>query len=176
MSITLDFDPRRSEGPGNEVEVDWSKVDLPGWFEAKINYEAVKQTRSGNGRFLAVAFRITAGDPTGATVWGQFTLSNPNEKAVAIGREQIGEIMWATGLPKGANSRALVGKRLMVRVVMETNDRFGDKPKPVAFKPKDREPGFDPGVDPEPPDDGYPASRGEGPSPAGEDPDDDFPF
>ena len=175
--MKMDFTPRQSEGGYEDVEIDWSTIELPAWFEARINYEALKQTKAGNGRYLAVAIKITSGDAAGGTVWAQLTVMNPSAKAVEIGQEQIGELMWATGLPKGADSKALVGKKLMVRVAMETNDRFGDRAKPVAFKPV--APGFqsDPGVDPEPPDDGYPASRGQGDSPTGAgDFDDDIPF
>ena len=180
--MRMDFDPKQSEGGYEDVEIDWSQVELPAWMEARINHEALKQTKAGNGRYLQVAFKVTSGVAAGGTVWGQFTVMNPSAKAVEIGREQIGELGWACGLGKGADSSALKGKRLQIRVAMESSDRFGDRPKPVAFKPIGRIPGTDPGVDPDlGPDDGYPAERGQGPSPAGagdfdEDPDDPIPF
>ena len=176
MGYRMNHEPAQQEVQYEDHEVDWKTIDLPGWFECRINYEAAKEAKSG-GRYLAVAFRVTAGDPTGATVWGQFTISNRNPKAVEVGSRQMGELMWATGLKKGADSSALKGKSLMVRVVGEDDERYGYRARALSFKPIAREPdrpepqdaGFqsDPGVDmptdASPPVDAY--AR-----------DDDFPF
>ena len=167
--MRLGYDPQQQEQQYEDREVDWSTIDLPGWFECKVNHESEKQSKSG-GRYLNVALHVTAGEASGATVWAMLTTSNRNAKAVEIGAKQIGELMWACGLKKGADSSGLVGKKLMVYIKGEETERWGLSPRPTSFKPIGREPdaaGFqsDPGADTDP----YPPPGGEGPSPAGYD-------
>ena len=157
--MKLNYDAVQQEGGyAEDREVDWGTIDLPAWMDCRINYETEKQAKSG-GRYLQVAFKVTSGEAEGGTVWAQLTTSNKNAQAVEIGARQIGELLWACGLKKGADSQQLVGKKLQVRVVGEESERYGLSAKPVAFKPTAREP-----------DSPYPESRGEGPSPAGFDP------
>ena len=181
--MRMNFDAVQQEGGfAEDREIDWTQVDLPCWCNARINWQQEKQTANKKGRFLAVAFKLTSGELDGGTAWGQFTVSNPNAQAVEIGHRQLGELMWACGLKKGADSKQLVGKRCQVYLKGEESERFGLQGKPVAFKPIDRdgqqqgerqrqghaamgEVPYDPGVD----DGGYPAPGGQGPSPAGYD-------
>ena len=157
--MKMNMQARQSEQTFEDKEIDWAKVDLPKWVEARITWEQEKTAASG-GRYLSVAFRFTGGELAGGSVFGMFTTSNKNAQAVSIGHEQIGEMMWACGLRQGADSSALKGKRLRVRLIGEDNERYGYQARPVGFAPIGREPDTSP----------YPEQRGEGPSPAGFDP------
>ena len=149
----LGMDAARREGSGDyeDVDVDLRTLDLPAWFDCKIMYEQLRQSRNG-GSYLSLGFRIEEGEASGLASFNNFTISNKSADATRIGHEQLGEVMWACGLKKGADSRMLIGKKVLVKFDLEESEQYGDKLRFVAAKPTGREP------TPAPANDGPPAS------------------
>jgi hypothetical protein len=66
-------------------------------YLAKITKTETKTTKNGKGTYLSVTFEIIEGEFRSRKVWGQFTLTNPNESAVKIGRGQLSALCKACG-------------------------------------------------------------------------------
>ena len=126
------------------VEPSRSFEPLPeGRYEAVITESEMKDTRAGNGRYLALTLEIVGGDHAGRRLWDRLNLENPNEKAVDIAKATLSSICRAVGVIKPKDSTELHNKPLVVRVALrrdengETrNDIKGYEPSASA-KPRD---------------------------------------
>lgn len=70
----------------------------PGDYTLKATEAVEKDTKSGDGSYLAVTFEVTKGKYEGRKVWMNFNIHNPSEKAQRIGRQQL--VAWATAAGK----------------------------------------------------------------------------
>jgi len=84
----------------NQVEPMGSREVLPkGDYLAIITSALKKQTKAGNGHYLAVEFQIlTEGQYKGRKLWTNLNLDNPNQTAVNIARAELSSICRATGV------------------------------------------------------------------------------
>ena len=135
--MKMNYDPApMPEREGSErVEMDIDKLDLPAWFRCAIISAQEKTAKVGSGRYLDVGFKMAEGPCAGAAFWQGFTTSNSSAQAVRIGIEQMKALMYATGLPKGADSDALKGKECLVRCVIEESKGYAPKVKGNVWRP-----------------------------------------
>jgi len=73
-----------------------------GVYSAMITESAIKQTKRGDGEYLALTFEIVDGKHAGRRLWQNLNLSNPNKQAEDIAREELNNICAALGFAKGA--------------------------------------------------------------------------
>lgn len=105
----------------------------------------LKDTKKGDGNYLAVTFEVTKGQHTGRKVWQNFNLNNPSDKAQSIGREQVAGWARAAGKPNAKDSDDLLERNFQCKLVIEKgtggykdNNRIGSfltgeaKSAPVA--------------------------------------------
>lgn len=96
-------------------------------------------TKTGNGKYLKVEFEVAQGHPNaGKKVWSNLTVSNPSEKAVEIGIQQLTRLCAAVGLQGGfAHESELRGKSFVGEVGIEKskNPAYDDQNKVYAYKP-----------------------------------------
>jgi hypothetical protein len=90
-----------------------------GWYTAMITESDNKTTKAGDGTYLALTFEIEGGEFKGRKVWANLNLNNPNEKAVAISRRNLGDICRAVGVPQPEESEELHYKPLAIYVVQK---------------------------------------------------------
>lgn len=95
-----------------------------GWYRARVSDSRLKDTRAGDGKYLEVEFTVLGPSYEGRRAWGRFNLENPSDKAVEIGRAQLGELCRAVGKVQITNSDELHGEDLQIRVVV-TPERDG---------------------------------------------------
>ena len=143
--MRMDIYPQQREAPEGtfeEVDVDLRTLNLPSWFNTKVFFATGKEAKRKEGQpanvqnlYLSVGFRIQSGAAKGHGAFCSFTLKNTSAEAMRIGHAQLGELMWACGLPKGADSQQLLNKELQVKFGLEKSREFGDKLRFIAAKP-----------------------------------------
>ena len=76
----------------------------------------VKETKAGDGHYLQVEFRVLQGDHENRKLWDRFTLANPSERAVQVGRGKLAGLCRAAGRPQINDSAEVHGIPVMARV------------------------------------------------------------
>lgn len=88
----------------------------PGWYGASITKADLTPTKDGSGQYIKVRYDITGPTHQGRVVFGNLNIKNASLKAEEIGRQQLGDIMRAIGLPKLADTDQLIGGNLQIKV------------------------------------------------------------
>jgi len=87
-----------------------------GDYKVAITEAPLRETKAGNGTYLALAMQILDGPMQNRRLWDNISLKNPNELAVQIGEARLAEICKSVGILKPADSSELCHKPLMARV------------------------------------------------------------
>jgi hypothetical protein len=87
-----------------------------GLYSAMIAKAEVGQTKSGTGTKIDLRLDITGPTHQGRVIFAAINIRNQSAKAEEIGRQQLGEIMRAIGLPRVEDSDQLVGGQLQIKV------------------------------------------------------------
>lgn len=106
----------------------------PGWYGAVIAGADLKNTKAGNGQYIAVRYDITGPTHQGRVVYGNINIRNPNPKAEEIGRQQLGEIMRAIGLPRVTDTDQLLGGNLQIKLDIRQQDGYEPTNDVKGFK------------------------------------------
>jgi hypothetical protein len=106
----------------------------PGWYDANITGAELKNTKAGNGQYIAVRYDITGPTHQGRVVFGNLNIKNPNPKAEEIGRQQLGEIMRAIGLAKVTDTDQLIGGSLHIKLDIREQDDYAPSNDVNGFK------------------------------------------
>src|SRR4051812_37745617 len=70
-----------------------------GAYDAEITNADVKDTRNGNGCYLALELSVVGPTHAGRKVWANITLKNSNAQAEQIGAGQLSALCHAVGIP-----------------------------------------------------------------------------
>ena len=114
---------------------DKSYEPLPaGWYTASITAAELKNTKAGNGQYIAIRYDIIGPTHQGRIVFGNLNIRNPNPKAEEIGRQQLGEVMRAIGIAKVQDTDELIGGQLSIKVDIRSSEQYGDQNEVKGFK------------------------------------------
>lgn len=106
-----------------------------GWYQANIAGAELKQTKNGNGEYLAIRYDILGPQYQGRVIFGNVNLKNINSKAEEIGRRQLGDLMRACGLKNLQDSDQLLGHNVQIKVkVSEPRDGYDAQNQINGFK------------------------------------------
>jgi len=97
------------------VDTDFEPVP-PGHYIAVITESEMKETKSGNGSYLALTFEICEGEYTHKKVWTNLNLDNPSEAAVRIAKGQLSSICRAAGVMTPSDSVELHNLPIKIKV------------------------------------------------------------
>lgn len=100
-----------------------------GWYNATITGAEIKDTKAGDGKYIACKYAITGPSHQGRVVFGNLNIKNASTKAEEIGRQQLGEIMRAIGLNKVTDTDQLIGGNLCIKLVVKTGEYAGNEIK-----------------------------------------------
>ncbi len=89
----------------------------PGWYDATVAGAELRDTKTG-GQMIAVKYSILGPTHQGRLVWGNVNIRNANPKAEEIGRQQLGDIMRATGLARVTDTDQLIGLTMSIKVAI----------------------------------------------------------
>lgn len=68
-----------------------------GWYEAEIIKSELKTTKDGNGKYIALSFKILEGENEGRLVYTNLNIVNKSDVAVKIARADLKAICGAIG-------------------------------------------------------------------------------
>jgi len=105
-----------------------------GWYTATISEVEIKQTKAGTGEYISVKYSITGPTHEGRVIYGNINIKNPSAKSEAIGRQQLGELMRATGLAEVEDTDQFIGGSLSIRLEIKSSDQYGDSNEVKGFK------------------------------------------
>jgi hypothetical protein len=94
----------------------------PGWYSATITGAELKPTKDGSGQYIKVRYDITGPSHQGRVVFGNVNIRNASAKAEEIGRQQLGEIMRATGIARVTDTDQLVGNTIQIKLDVRPAD------------------------------------------------------
>jgi hypothetical protein len=100
-----------------------------GWYNATITGAEVKETKAGDGKYIACKYTVTGPSHQGRVVFGNLNVKNASTKAEEIGRQQLGEIMRAIGLGKVSDTDQLIGGNLGIKLSVKTGEYAGNEIK-----------------------------------------------
>jgi hypothetical protein len=100
-----------------------------GWYNATIVNAEVKETKAGEGKYIACKYTITGPTHQGRVVFGNLNIKNASTKAEEIGRSQLGDIMRAIGLGKVSDTDQLIGGNLGIKLSLKTGEYSGNEIK-----------------------------------------------
>lgn len=95
----------------------------------------VKETKSGNGKYIKIRFKVSDGEGKGRTLFHNFNVEHENKKAQDIGRSQIKGFMVAAGFKDFSLSDVndLCGYKVEAKVKVEKNEEYGDQNRITSF-------------------------------------------
>lgn len=95
-----------------EVEVSDRNFEVmpKGEYRLRATGDELKDTKNGDGQYLAVTFEVHSGEHKGRKIWQNFNIVNPSEKAQNIGREQVAGWARACGKPNAKDSNELIDR------------------------------------------------------------------
>ena len=100
-----------------EIEPSSSFDIIPaGWYTAEISDSEQKDTKSGNGSYLQLTFRIIEGEHINSLVWARLNLDNPNATAVEIAQKDLSAICHAVNELNLTDSSQLHNKPMKIQV------------------------------------------------------------
>ena len=105
-----------------------------GWYTATISGAEIKQTKAGNGEYIAVKYSITGPTHQGRVVFANLNIKNTNPKAEEIGRQQLGEVMRSIGLARVDDTDQLIGGSLSIKLEVKLSEEYGDGNEVKGFK------------------------------------------
>lgn len=106
-----------------------------GWYAALIDSSEVKQTKAGNGEYLALRFKIVEGDFENRTVFTNLNLVNPNAQAVEIARRTFSSICHAVGVLNPEDTSELHGIPMSIKIKLRpATDQYAASNDVTGFK------------------------------------------
>lgn len=118
-----DFSNDKETGAGIEA----------GKYVAKVEEATLNTTKSGDGEYIKVKFRLEGGQ----IVYHNFNIKNKNDKATEIGRGQMKAFMRVAGKAdpnKLKSPEELVGLSATISIKMDDKgDGYGAQPRITSF-------------------------------------------
>lgn len=93
-----------------------------GWYNVSIAGAEVKNTKAGTGQYISIKYTVTGPSHQGRVVFGNLNIKNPNPRAEEIGRQQLGDLMRAIGIPKIKDTDQLIGGNLSIKLTVKPAD------------------------------------------------------
>lgn len=111
----------------NDTVAEDSSAVPAGKYNVNVERAEVKDSKSG-GQYISVMYRILSGPQENRVIFNMFNIKNANEKAVEIGRQQLKQLMIASGKSDFSLGRVtdLEGLKCSVTTKVVTDD-YGEK-------------------------------------------------
>lgn len=105
-----------------------------GQYNVRIAEAEITDTKAGTGQYIKLRLDVTGPTHEGRVIFSNLNIKNPSQKAEEIGRQQLGAIMRAIGLPTLQDTDQLVGGNLSVKVSIRKSEEYGDQNEVKAYK------------------------------------------
>lgn len=105
-----------------------------------IKESEIKTTRAGNGEYIKITMEVMDDEHSGAKLWHNFNVVNPNEKAVQIGRGQLKRLNQILGISELQDTTELHGQPFRVLTqIKKGQDGYDDTNVVKKFLPLEDE-------------------------------------
>lgn len=105
-----------------------------GEYGFSIKAADVKDTKDGTGKYINCQLSITGPTNSGRVVFAKFNIRNKSAQAESIGRQQLGDLMRAIGLPTLQDTDQLIGGVGIVKLAVKNDPTYGAQNECKAFK------------------------------------------
>lgn len=105
-----------------------------GIYTASITQANLKDTKDGTGKMIAIRFDITGPSHQGRVIYSNINIRNKSPKAEEIGRQQLGDIMRAIGLPSLKDTDQLIGNQIQIKVDIEKKEGYEARNQVKGYK------------------------------------------
>jgi len=117
----------------NEAQEAQSFDALPdGQYPAMVTASELKDTKAGNGKFLALTFEVIDGDFKGRKLWANLNIVNPSAVAEKIGRAELASLCKAVGVANPKESEELHDVPVIITVRKDKRDATRNEIKGYA--------------------------------------------
>ena len=90
-----------------------------GWYQASVSGAELKDTKDGEGQYIAVQYAILAPTHQGRVVFANISIRNKSAKAQEIGLSNLNALMSSIGLTSISDSDQLVGGSCQIKVKIQ---------------------------------------------------------
>lgn len=120
--------------PEAQAEGDFSPLP-EGKYQAVVVATALKDTKSGTGRYIDVQWRITGPTHVNRRVFDMLNIRNPSKTAEDIGRRQLGELLRVAGIPVIGDTDQLVGVAATITLKIRKQAGYKDSNSVTRYEP-----------------------------------------
>ena len=106
-----------------------------GWYVASIGSADLANTKNGKGQYIKIRYNIEGPSHQGRVVFGNLNTRNESEKAMEVGRQQMGNLLRALGIAKLTDTDQLVGGNVEIKLaVREAEGQYEAQNELKGFK------------------------------------------
>lgn len=100
----------------------------PGVYSLIVVRSEQKDTRDRTGVYLEVEFDVTSPEEfANRKFWDRFNVLNKSNEASRIGREQLGDLALACGIPLLEDDQDIVGREVLAEIFVEPAKPYTDR-------------------------------------------------
>lgn len=140
--------------------LDLSTVKMPsneplqdGTYMVQVESAEVKETKSKDGKYINLWFKVIDGEDKGRKVSAMFNIENKSTQAEEIGQQQLKSLLISAGRTTPESQKLnsvndLVGLKVAIATGLKKNNQGKEWPQvkkimsPDAVKPKEQSAGF----------------------------------
>jgi len=105
-----------------------------GEYAVTIRTSELCNTKAGTGQYIKLQLAVTGPTHAGRVVFANINMRNPTPKAEEIGRQQLGDILRAIGVPTLNDTDQLVGGSMAIKLSVKDDPQYGKSNEVKAFK------------------------------------------
>ena len=123
----------------SNVTVDEFDVIPVGDYLCNVTAAEVRDTKNGSGQYIRTELTIADGSAKGRKIFTQFNIKNQNPQAVAIGLQQLKQLLLNANHPSPdkVTVQDIPGLTVGVRTKVTKSEEYGDKAEVhYFFNPK----------------------------------------
>ena len=105
-----------------------------GEYSVTISDATLQDTKSGTGTYIKMKLTVTGPTHEGRVLFSNLNIKNDSQKAEEIGRQQLGSVMRAIGLPSLSDTDQLIGGTMGVKVSIRQSEQYGPQNECKAYK------------------------------------------
>lgn len=105
-----------------------------GDYQCRIGAAEIKATKDGNGQYVKLSLDVIGPSHSGRKLFANLNIRNASAKAEEIGRQQLGALMRAIGLPTLTDTDQLIGGIFIAKVTVKNDEKYGAGNEIKAYK------------------------------------------
>lgn len=105
-----------------------------GDYQVSIASADLTDTKAGTGKYIKLRLDVVGPTHAGRVIFCNLNIRNPNPKAEEIGRQQLGQVIRAIGVPSLTDTDQLIGGQMIVKVTVKHDEQYGESNEVKGYK------------------------------------------